>query len=412
MSAKKWMMVLTVVLVAAPVFLASCAPAATPVPEVVTKVETKVVLATPIPVTVPEIDGETEVRIGGVIAFSGRHAAIGQMSKQAIELAQRDKPTVLGVPVRLIWEDSGVGKTETTMATSRAIEVDKAHVLLGYTSSSKAMAARDVSEPAGIPLMSTYATNPSVCKGYPLTFRTCFNDGFVVPVMAQYFAEDLGCETAAVLTAIDDEYCIMASKLFVDAWTEIRGADSIVAQINCVQTDEDFTAQLAVIKESGADCVWSPVQNRPGGILLRQAWDMGLTPGVYFGSGAGWDIQDLLDVAGPGGDWARWSAKYHPDAFKHPEAEKFLLDYRVEYGEDPTGFANEAYDGYMLYLEAIEKAGSLNGEAIAKALTEIKDWWGVSGMITMGEDGDPVKDTAICGGQDGVITFYKLVEAS
>jgi branched-chain amino acid transport system substrate-binding protein len=62
-----------------------------------------------------------------------------------------------------------------------------------------------------------------------------------------------------------------------------------------------------------------------------------------------------------------------------------------------------------MIVTAIEKAGSTDGTKIRDALSSLKDFQGVSGTITMGPDGNPVKSVVINKVENGKFVYVTTV---
>ena len=68
------------------------------------------------------------------------------------------------------------------------------------------------------------------------------------------------------------------------------------------------------------------------------------------------------------------------------------------------------YDGYMLLLDAIERAGSADPQAIRDALAKTQNFEGATGMITIDANGDATKNEAIIKTvKDGKFTYLDSV---
>lgn len=91
---------------------------------------------------------------------------------------------------------------------------------------------------------------------------------------------------------------------------------------------------------------------------------------------------------------------------QRPETIRFVSDYREQYGSEPEYYAALTYDATRLMLDAIGRAGSLNGQDIQRALlqTEIA---GVTGPIKFDAEGNARKEVAILDVKEGVPTFIE-----
>ena len=60
----------------------------------------------------------------------------------------------------------------------------------------------------------------------------------------------------------------------------------------------------------------------------------------------------------------------------------FIADFKAKYNANPSTFAGHAYDGFMITVEALKKAGT-DSAKLRDALEATSKWPGVSGVFTM-----------------------------
>ena len=78
--------------------------------------------------------------------------------------------------------------------------------------------------------------------------------------------------------------------------------------------------------------------------------------------------------------------------------ETFNAAYREKFGADavPTENAALGFDAYLLALKGIEESGGgSNGVLMKEKMSQIKNLEGATGIITIGTDGDPIKNVII-----------------
>ncbi len=98
------------------------------------------------------------------------------------------------------------------------------------------------------------------------------------------------------------------------------------------------------------------------------------------------------------------------EAQSHRETRRFLAEYRLAYGRDPTDQAALTYDALGLILHAVAAAGT-DPEAVRDALAAIDGYRGVTGKITYGEaGGDPAKRLLIGWVREGEVVVFKVIE--
>jgi len=73
-----------------------------------------------------------------------------------------------------------------------------------------------------------------------------------------------------------------------------------------------------------------------------------------------------------------------------PKVQEYVKAYTDKYGSAPSALTTQAYDSVGILLEAIQKAGKLDREAIKNAIYEI-EYNGMSGFTTFDEIGDAQK---------------------
>jgi branched-chain amino acid transport system substrate-binding protein len=404
---KKW--AISVTLMIAVLLLSTCAPAPEKVVETVevTKEVVKEVVVTPTPVPpapVPDV-----IKIGVYEPMTGAMAAGGQMTLDGITLANKMKAEVLGKPVEIVVVDNKSDKTEAATAMSRLIEAEKVVGVVGSYGSSLSMAGGEVSEKAGIPVVGCSPTNPLVTKGKEYYVRACFIDPFQGAVMAKYAVDELGAKTAAIIQDVAQDYSVGLSAFFRDGFIQLTGDPKSIVAFTSYQTgDADFTAQLTYAIAQNPDVIFSSGYYGEAALLCKQARELGYE-GALLGGDA-WDAPELIQIGGEAVEGVAFSTHYDPKGAITPASAEFVEAFKAEYDREPDAFAALGYDAYMLLLDAIERAGSVDGKAIADALHSTDKFEGVTGWITLDESGDAVKSAVIKTVKDGKFEYLTSVE--
>ena len=61
---------------------------------------------------------------------------------------------------------------------------------------------------------------------------------------------------------------------------------------------------------------------------------------------------------------------------------KFIADFKAKYNANPSTFAGHAYDGFMIAVESLKKAGT-DPVKLRDAIEATSKWPGISGVFTM-----------------------------
>jgi len=327
------------------------------------------------------------VKIGIFEPMTGAMAVGGALCMQGYELAQEQKPTVLGKKVELILVDNKSDKVESASAVSRLIEKEGVVAVLGSYGSSCSIPGGEVADKAGVPMLSASATNPLVTDGKEYIFRCCFIDPFQGEVMARYTFENLGIKKAALLVDIAQDYSVGLANFYKNTFKELGG--EIVSDMKYNTGDQDFSAQLSQIIASGAEALFFPGYFGDVALIAIQGRELGYT-GKYLG-GDTLHNPVLIELAGEAAEGLIASTFFAEDAPVIPESEKFVKLFREKYNETPNAVSILTYDAYNLMLDAIERAGSFDPVAIKDALAATKEFPGAGGSITINEIGDAIK---------------------
>ncbi len=300
-------------------------------------------------------------------------------------------------------------KAETTLATSRAI-ADGAIALLGTAGSGFTLSMNSVAIEKNIPTVTNFSTNPLVTQGNDICVRVCFVDPYQGWAIAKFAFEDLKAKTAVLLVDISTDYPVGVANYFRESWNKMSGdSKSILGYFSIMLGNRDFTAQLTAIKQLNPDVVIVPDDYAEVGLILKQARELGLT--MPFIGGDATDLPEIEEIAGDAikNDFYLTS-HWNPQAFKNDVSIKFGEYYEKKYNRKPDAAAATAWDGYNILLDAIERAGDTDPANIKKELYNTSGYEGVTGKITIDENGDAIKPVVVMGFKNGVKELIKVIE--
>jgi len=329
------------------------------------------------------------IKIGIFEPLTGANAAGGQMELEGIKVAHSIKGEVLGRKIVLVEMDNKSDDVEAVTAAERLVNEEKVAVVVGSWGSSVCIAAGPTFEAAKIPAIGTSCTNPLVTLDNDYYFRVCYLDDFQGTLLAN-FAKQNGYMKAGVIVDVSDTYAIGLRNFFVEAY----GKDNIVAEAKFNKGDQDFTAQITTVMAAKPDVIFAPSGYTEAGLMMSQARQMGYNDVLFLG-GDTWETEAMIEVGGAATEACRFTTFFDADAEPTAESKQFLEAYEKMFGGKPKGAVTAlGYDAYMAAVAAIEKAGSTDGAALQKALTEL-DIVGVTGRCTFDENGDAIKNQAI-----------------
>jgi len=345
-----------------------------------------------------------QIKIGVVLPLTGASSAFGQQGKQGLLLANKMYPEVLGQKVELIFIDTKSEKVEAANAFTRAIDYEKVMAIIGEISSSNTLAGAAIAEKKRVPTVTPSATNPLVTQGKRYVFRVCFIDPFQGFIAAKFAAEDLKAKKVIIFTDIEQDFCVGLSNFFKKNFTSLGGE---IFEEYYRTGDQDFSAQLTDALSKDPDLLYVPGYYTEVALIARQARQFGYNGPILSADGC--EAQQLINIGGDAVENLYYTTHYHPDAAQTDIAKVFVKKFEEEFGERPSALSALIFDAYLMILKAIETANSTSPEEIAKALRNIKNFKGVTGIISMGEDGNPIKTGIINMVKNGKFEFVKAI---
>jgi branched-chain amino acid transport system substrate-binding protein len=314
----------------------------------------------------------------GSIAHQGKDDENGVAL--AIAQANARKLTIGGRPVtfRMQSEDDlGDPKLGTTVA-QKLVDARVAAVI-GHLNSGVTIPASEIYNKAGIPVITGSATNPVLTeRGMKGVFRTVGRDDQQGPAIAAYIAGDLKARTVVIV----DDKTAYGEGLANEVEKSLRAAKvTLVGRERITDKDTDFKAILTRIKSRNPDVVFHGGMDATGGLMMKQARELGMKSQFAFGDGACTD--EMAQLAGPAGEGLACSQAGLPASAASRE---FLDAFRARYGETKL-YAPFFYDAANVVIEAMRRADSTDPARFGPEIYNVT-LQGATGAIAFDAKGD------------------------
>lgn len=342
------------------------------------------------------------IRIGSQLPLTGDVATVGVPMRQGIELAVKEINAdggVDGKTLEVIFEDSKCDPKLAATATQKLISIDKVPAIVGDVCSSATLAAAPIAEEGKVVLISPSSTSPDVTDAGDYIFRNVASDAYQ-GVEAANLADKMGIDKLAILYENTD-YGVGLKDVLVDE-AEKRGVIIEGMETFEQRVDRDFRAQLTKIDASSAEAVYIIVVGEQGGLIMKQADELGMD--VQLLGSEGLKDPEVIELAA---DAAEGLIITVPAENKDAKYQSFAAAYEEEFGEEPGVYVAESYDAVFTIKEAIESSdGSARG--IKNALYKLGEWSGAAGTIEFDQNGDVVKPYDYLQVVDGDFEQYEL----
>ena len=345
--------------------------------------------------------------VGEYGSMTGSEATFGRSTDEGVQLAVKERNAaggVLGRQIKLVLQDDQGKQTEAVNAVTKLIESEHSVAIIGEVASSLSLAGGEVAQSSGVPMISPSSTNAKVTKIGDMISRVCFIDPFQGYVGASFAKDKLKLNKAAILFDNSQAYSTGLQTNFKNAFVKLGG--SIVTEQSYSGADNDYSAQLTAIKNANPDFIYLPGYYTQVVNIARQARKLGIT--VPFIGGDGW-VSDDLKNAGDALDGCYFSDHYAKEDDR-PEVKDFLQKYKAAYGHEPDSMAALGYDAANLLFDAIGRAGTTDGKALAAAINSTKEFKAVTGTITIDEHRNAKKGAVMQQLKNGSYSFFSRVE--
>ncbi len=348
------------------------------------------------------------IAIGTFVALTGETATFGQAGRDgamiAVDEINESGGILGGRKITLKIEDTQSKAEEAAVVVTKMITKDRVIGLIGENASSRSLAAAPICQANRIPMISPSSTNPEVTKKGDYIFRVCFTDPYQGKAIARFVRNGLKATRVAILRDIRNDYSVGLAQFFEESFVPAGG--KIVINQSYSEGDVDFRSQLTAIRNAKPEVIFIPGYYTAVGQIAVQARDLGIT--IPLVGGDGWDSPRLLEIGGASMNNSYFANHNFVDE-PRAEVQSFVAKYRARFKRDPDSVAALSYDAVRILVNAISKAGSIDTARIRDQIAATKDYPGVSGVISMGPDRNPLKPVAILAVRDGKLHFREWI---
>lgn len=340
------------------------------------------------------------IRIGILEPQTGSDSKNGGLEIRGIELAHEMQPEVLGKKIELIYAD-----TQSSIYTAETAVLDlidkKPAIVLGSYGEAVSLTAGQKLEAVKIPAIAITATNPLITANNQYYFRVAFSDASQGAALAQYTVKNLKQNAAAVVRIRDDDTTTEMIRQYSKGVRQLSEDDNAIkATVDLDMDQKDYSESVEEIKASGAKTVLMAIPLSTAEQFFEAADRIGLNDITFLGTKE-WHSEDLLRIQAKFSPIniavaADFTGTMKEGIDQTDRFTEFLKAYEKKYGkEEPEEATALAFDAYMMAVQAIEKANSIDGVKIKEALKSTTDFDGASGRISFNESGEPKKTVNI-----------------
>jgi branched-chain amino acid transport system substrate-binding protein len=335
------------------------------------------------------------LKVGVLLPRSGLLAQAGQACQRGADIAPK-LLAGMGMPIELMNADTESSVDVARARTEKLIQ-DGANVVVGAFDSGQTIAALQVCEQHGVPLVINVASAPPITEqGYKTVFRNFPTSGALVKnglaLMKDLFQASGTTPKTAVFLYANDTFG-QANKAALDA--VLPGLDmpfKLVESISYDPNAQDLAVEVSKAKATGADLALVTTRSKDAIMMVRemvkQRWEpMGLispgSPGMYD--------EQFYKTLGKYADYAITALPWYDP--KSDMAHQVEAAFKAQFPNDRfEGYAFNVgftFEAILIAADAFKRAGSADPAALLAALrtTHIEKHMMVGDPITFDAKG-------------------------
>ncbi len=328
---------------------------------------------------------EPPIKIGAILSVTGPASFLGAPEAKTLEMLVEEtnkKGGILGHKVQLIVKDSGASPEKAFSFAKQLIEEEKVFAIIGPSTSGETMKIKSLAEEGKTILMSCAAAEVIVNPVARYVFKTPQKDSDAV---LKIFDQMKKMKISRIGVLSSNTGFGKAGKELIEKLAPSYG---IVILANEVydKAASDLTAEVTKVKAAKVQGIvnWSiePAQS----IVIKNARQIGLKVPIFQSHGFG-NIK-YVETAGPAAEGVMFPAGrlLVADQLPKKQPQKAVLvgykkDYESRYKEEASTFGGHAYDAFLIIQKGIEKAKSVDKEAVRAAIERLEDVVGTGGVF-------------------------------
>jgi len=320
------------------------------------------------------IAADCPIKIGGLAPLSAPGSVTGgEAMRVAMLLAERDINAaggVLGCDIEVVIADTEGLPEKSRAMMERLITQDGVVAIGGGYHSSVGVAGKDVANDRGVPVVFAETWNDTITGDkQKYIFRIAPLSSWASGVIWKFAAQAPGVKKVVIITENTDYGIPAAAEC--EKGLGSKGIDSVTFGVDI--GTQDFAGIVERVKAENPDYVIVLLTGEAGYNYTQQAADAGIGPQdmMFHANQAGLESKAWWENV-PDGNLAFMARVGVPETLYNDSALKMAADYKSQTGKDGVeSYALEAYDSIGVIAQAINEAGSTDGDAIVTALENI-----------------------------------------
>ena len=361
-------------------------------------------------------NADEPIRIGGLFAKSGGGADWGKKMEIATKIAIEEinaKGGVNGCKLELISKDTGTDYQRAVMLFRELADRERVQVVIGPIMSGEQEVVFPWANKLKVPILGTGGAKLGIAaRNRPWTFKNTVSDAIMLGPAIDKFISTYNIRKVAIVQDTKDGWSVAMGKVLPPLFKE-RGIE-IVTGDNPISWETgaiDFSAQVTKLKTLNPDGLGIAAIYGEVASFAREMKKQGIQ--LYGVDSSGIYASEFIAQGGDAVEGWVVAAAFWPNN-PDPHVQGFVSEFRKKVAKitpknpEPTWADANCYDGIYILADVFKKqkiTGKMNLETSRKLIKEglerVKDFNGVTGITTIGPDGEGIKKTYVLVVKDG-----------
>ena len=355
------------------------------------------------------------IKIGASLSLTGTYAKLGNNQHRGYQLCAKhvnEKGGALGRKIEFVLYDDRSDPQTGVRLYEKLITQDKVDLVMGPYSSAITEAVANVNERYKMPMVAPMAATTSI-------FKKGRKFIFMVQSPAEVYLE--GLIDVAAKRGLKTAAFVYEDTLFPKATVVAPGGSVDLAKKKGIEVvfvegypkgNTDFSAILTKIRAANPDVFGAATYFDDAVAITRQMKELNVNPKMY-GVTVGGDLPKFYELLGKNAEFV-YGATQWEEVLPYPGSKEFTAAHHKEFpGADFSYHTAGGYAGCQILVEAVKRAGSLDGEKIRSEILKM-DFDTVYGGFKVEEDGFQVSHKMVMfqwqGGKKVIVWPENLAE--
>ncbi len=317
------------------------------------------------------------IKIGFILPLTGDAGNYGKSLQEGVITADSLLSDSLGFDVQIIYEDSKAEPQQAVSAMNKLISADKVNAIVGDMFTSTTLAIAPIAEKHNILLLSPTGSANEISKDKKQVFRIYPSEIEEGNTLSSFYISKYTSQKAAIIFANED-----AMKNVVSTIKTNLGSSTVVFESSFNKGTKSFKSIILSIPKDISNIFIIGYMD-DAALLIKQSKEMNKSF-TFFGISTLYDNK-FIEITKNAANGIYLTAPFFSVKSENENVNNFVSKYKSIYKKDPDVWAGYGYDALNIIVKVLSESKSKKIEPF-KAMEMLKDYNGVTGLITINAD--------------------------